>query len=729
MRRVAGLLFAIFICIPGSTQTIHGRDGITLPPPPVVQSQPVLDSYFGTNATDNFRWLEDSKSRETRAFIDEENAYTTRYLKQARIRNQILDDLDPLEHTSRWSIPMQRAGNYYFMKRLAGEEQASIYVRHGWTGAAGKGQTTSTVKDERLVDPAAFSRDPNTSVDLADVSRDGLLVAYEVRQGGADEATVRIYSVTKKKPLEDELPAGVYYSIFFSPDHKGLYYARTDRKGTLLYLHTIGTRNSDDKLIFGREFHGELLGPIDVFEATISDDDRYLVITIQRGIPPTRVDVCFRDLKKPGSPFEVLVWGLDSRFSTIGFKSAWYVRTDYNSPNGRILRADPGIMPEAWKTIVPEGKDVIESFKIVGGKIYVKRLHDVKSEIGIYSLDGKPAGQVDLEGIGSASDVEGRTIDRFGFYSFESWIQPPTIYRVDTLTGKLEPFAEPKTPFKTADYDLKQVFFKSTDGTQIPMFIAGKKGLKQDGAERLLMTGYGGFNLSETPRWNPAWGWWLQQGGWFAVPNLRGGGEYGENWHEQGMFGKKQNVFDDWFAAARYLIDQKYTSPEHFAISGRSNGGLLMGISITQHPELFSAVWCGYPLLDMLRYQKFEQGPHWTTEYGSAEKEKQFPYLYKYSPYQNVKERTDYPAVMFFTGDSDTRVDPLHARKMTALLQFESKSGRPVLLHYSTSGGHSAGVSVEQQIQDDADQLAFLWTETGSPTKHKTTPQHAPDQP
>ena len=735
MRREAGLLFTALLGIAGTAQTIHGRDGITLPPPPVVNSQPVIDNYFGTNVTDNFRWLENSKSPETRAFIDEQNAYTTRYLKQTRIRTQIVDDLDPLEHTTRWSIPIQRAGNFYFMKRLAGEEQASIYVRHGWSGPTANSKTKSpgsasaAGKDERLIDPASFSRDSNTSVQLADVAHDGLLIAYEVRQGGADEGTVRIYSLTRKKALEDELPAGVYYSIFFSPDGRSLYYARTDPKGTLLYLHTIGTRNSDDKLIFGREFHGELLGPIDLFTAEITDDDRYLVITIQRGIPPTRVDICFRDLKKPGSPFEVLVWGLDARFSAKYFKSAWFVRTDYTSPNYRILRADPGIMPEAWKTVIPEDKDVTDTFNIVGGKLYVKRLHDVKSEISVYSLDGKEAGQVGFESIGTASDISGRTIDRYGFFSFESYIQPPAIYRIDTVTGKREPFAEPKTAFKTTDYDLKQVFFKSADGTRIPMFIAGKKGLKQDGSERLLMTGYGGFNLSETPAWNPAWGWWLQQGGWFAVPNLRGGGEYGESWHEQGMFSKKQNVFDDWFAAARFLIDQKYASAQHLAISGRSNGGLLMGASITQHPELFSAVWCGYPLLDMLRYHKFEQGPHWTTEYGSAEKRKDFAYLYKYSPYQNVKPSSDYPAVMFFTGDSDTRVDPLHARKMTALLQFESKSGRPTLLHYSTTGGHSAGVSVEQQIQDDADQLSFLWTESGSPSRTKQPQPPAGVQP
>jgi prolyl oligopeptidase len=357
----------------------------------------------------------------------------------------------------------------------------------------------------------------------------------------------------------------------------------------------------------------------------------------------------------------------------------------------------------------------------VGGKIYVNRLKDVKTETTVYTLDGKPAGTVEFDSIGSASGVRGRTTDRFGFVSFSSYIIPPTIYRLDTMTGKRDVFFQSKAPFDPTHYELKQVFFKSKDGTRVPMFIAGAKGLKTDGTARLLMTGYGGFNLSILPQWNPAYAWWLAQGGWFAVPNLRGGGEYGESWHKQGMFENKQNVFDDWFAAAEYLIANKYTSPEHFAITGRSNGGLLMGASITERPELFSAVLCGYPLLDMLRYQKFKVGSYWTTEYGSAEDEKQFQYLLKYSPYQNVKAGTKYPAVMFFTGDNDTRVDPLHARKMTPLLQAASSSERPILLHYSVAGGHSAGVSVDQQVEDDADQLAFLWTETGHAaqgTKH-----------
>jgi len=685
-------------------QTIHGREGITLPPAPAVQTVPVTDDYFGTRIVDNYRWLEDAKSPETRAFIDAENAYTGRYMKQAHIRQQIVDDLDPFENISVTGAPQERGDSYFFMKRLAGEQQYSIYVRHGWAG-----------KDQRLVDPAQLTTDPNTSVYIFDISRDGKLLAYALKQGGADETSVHVLNVATGKPLEDELPSGRYFGVAFAPDGGSVYYARNNKQGTLLYQHQFGTRVSHDTLIFGHEFRGEPLEGNDLFSGEVTDDGRYLVIEIGRGVPARRVDIVYRDLTRPGSPFEVLVWGIDSRFSATWAKGSWFVKTDYKSPNGRILKADPGIMPDVWKTIVPEGPNVIDDWSIVGGKLYVNRLKDVKSETAIYTLDGKSAGTIDYDGIGSASGLSGRTTDRYGYFTFQSFIVPWTTYRLDTATGKREVFYQPKIPFDSTQYELKQVFFKSKDGTQVPMFIAGKKGLKMDGSERLLMTGYGGFDVSNTPWWNAQFAWWLQQGGWFALPNLRGGGEYGETWHEQGMFDKKQNVFDDWFAAAEYLIANKYTSPQHFAITGRSNGGLLMGAAITQRPDLFSAVLCGYPLLDMLRFQKFLVGGYWITEYGSADKENQFPYILKYSPYQNVKAATAYPAVMFFTGDSDTRVDPLHARKMTPLLQSASSSGRPVLLHYSLAGGHSAGVSVDQQIQDDADQLTFLWTETGQP--------------
>jgi prolyl oligopeptidase len=723
MRRSLQLVIALWAAggIGVSAQAIHGREGILLPPPPAAEAIPVADDYFGAKVTDNYRWLEDAKSLETRDFIDAQNAYTEHYLKQARIRPQLLDDLDELEHVSQWSLPIERGGNEFFEKRLAGEEQASIYVRRGWTSPAIPG------KDERLIDPAALSRDPDTSVSLADVSRDGTLVAYRIRQGGADETVIHLFNVKTGKMLEDELPSARYLSVSFAPDGASFYYVRGDKAGSLLYLHVLGNRVSKDTLVFGREFYGEELGPNDLLAAQVTDDGRYLVVQIDRGVPARRVDIVFRDLSKPGSFFDIMIWGLDSRFSAIYAKGAWYVKTDYQAPKGRILKADPGLLPDTWKTIVPEGPDLIDGFSIVGGKLYVQRLKDVKPETAVYTLDGKLTGKLDYDGIGTASGVKGSAAGRYGFFGFQSFLQPPVIYRLDTLTGKREVFAQTRIPseagFDPSQYELKQVFAKSKDGTQISIFIAGKKELKQDGTERLLMTGQGGFGSSVTPAWNPAFAWWLEQGGWLALPILRGGGEYGQSWHEQGMLEKKQNAFDDWFAAAEYLIAGKYTSPARLAIAGRSNGGLLMGASITQRPELFSAVWCGDPLLDMLRYQKFLQGSWWKTEYGSAENEKQFAYLFKYSPYQNVKNGTAYPAVMFFTGDNDTRasdiethINPFHARKMTARLQSASSSGRPILLDDSRSGvqagGHSAAGGVERQIQEDAVQLTFLWTET-----------------
>jgi prolyl oligopeptidase len=700
---------------------IHGGDHIHLPPAPAADKVPVTDDYFGTKITDDYRWLEDAKSPETRDFIEKQIAYTDRYLKQARIRPEFADNLDALIHVTTWSTPIQRGDSYFFMKRLSGEEQASIYMRHGWAVQDGSKLGTSKTKqatgelgkDIRLIDPASLSRDPNTSVSLLSVSEDGSMLIYGVRQGGADEEEVHFFHVKTRKSSDETLPSARYNSVDLAPDLGGVYYSRFTHQGSLVYYHKFGTRLSSDALLFGREFRGEALGEMDLIGARVTDDGHYLVLTINRGVPARRVDIVFRDLRKPEAPFDILVWSFESRFSPMYANGEWYLRTDYKAPNGRILKAIPGVAPEAWQTIVPEGADVIDGASIVGNKLFVHRLKDVRSETAIYTLQGKPAGAIHYDGIGDASGLSGTVKDRYGFYSFQSFIQPPTIYRYDTMTGKQEIFAKPKTPFDSTEYELKQAFYKSKDGTRIPIFLAGKKGLKTDGTERLLMTGYGGFNLSETPDWNPLWAAWMAQGGWFALPNLRGGGEYGETWHQQGMFEKKQNVFDDFYAAAEYLIDNKYTSPAHFAISGRSNGGLLMGAAMTQRPDLFGAIWCGYPLLDMLRYQRFEMGRLWTSEYGSAENEKDFPYIRKYSPYQNVKPGTAYPAIMFFTGDSDTRVDPLNARKMAALMQAASTSNRPVLLHYSLKSGHSAGVAAAQLIDDYADQLAFLWTETG----------------
>ena len=409
-----------------------------------------------------------------------------------------------------------------------------------------------------------------------------------------------------------------------------------------------------------------------------------------------------------------VIHGIDNRFQPENWDDDLYVLTDYKAENYQVIKVSiSSPAPEHWLTVVPEGKDVIESIGIVGGKLFVTGLHDVITQTQVYTLDGKPGGKIDYPTLGAASAVYGLQSSNHGFYSFESFTIPPAIYHYDVATGKTDVFAKPQVPFDSEKYEVSQTFCPSKDGTRIPMFISGKKGLKRNGKVPTLMFAYGGFNVSLPPHWDPEYAWWMEQGGYFAQPNLRGGGEYGEAWHKAGMFEKKQNVFDDFFASAQFLIDNQYTSPAHLAIRGRSNGGLLMGVAMTQHPEMFGAIWCGYPLLDMLRFQNFLVGRWWTAEYGSAENAEQFPYLQKYSPYHNVKKGLKYPAIMFNTGDSDTRVDPLHARKMTALMQTDSGSDRPILLHYQLKAGHSSGVSITQLVNDTADELSFLWNETG----------------
>jgi prolyl oligopeptidase len=387
------------------------------------------------------------------------------------------------------------------------------------------------------------------------------------------------------------------------------------------------------------------------------------------------------------------------------------VKTDYQAPMGRILKADPGILPDVWKTIVAEGHDAIAEWSIMGGKLYVSRQNAAMTETDLYTLDGKSAGTVDSGGIGSSSAVAGRTTDRYGFFSFESLLAPPAIYRLDTLTGKRDVFFQPKIDIDASQYELKQVSYKSKDGTQIPMLIAGNKGLKRDGTERLLMIGDGGFGPSRLPAWNPLNAWWLEQGGWVAMPLPPGSGE-------QGM--PEQNAFDDFFAAAQYLIADRYTAPQHLALRGASHGGLLVGAAITQRPDLFSAVLGDDPLLDLLRFQQFSSGSGSMKQFNTGKNDKQFMHLFKLSPYQNVKPATAYPAVLLFTGgEADALPDSFHARKMTALLQAASSSGRPILLHASQAVGHSSGMGTDQQIQDDADRLAFLWTETAQPAHGK----------
>jgi prolyl oligopeptidase len=683
--------------------------GITLPSPPAAAVVPVVDEYKSSNSsrpikvTDNYRWLEDANSPETRAFITAENAYTQKYLDQVKILPQVREQMANLLRVDFIGVPQRRGDRYFFVKRLAAENQASLYLRTGLHGA-----------DERLIDGNTLSPDQNTSVAMVDLSEDGNLMAYGVRVGGADELEVHFLNVGTRKNTADVMPSARYYGVQLSPDGAGAYYSKFfPHEGTRVFYHAFGTPMGKDALIFGREYRGEKLGEIDNVGVRVTQNGHYLVFNVGRGVPARREDILLKDLRVADAPIVPLVYGVESRFREFNLGDTFYVDTDYKAPNHRVVRAVLGKPVDQWETIIPEGKDVIEQVSLVDRKFYVLRLKDVRTELTVYSVEGKETGRIDLPGIGAASTLSGRAEEKDGFYAFQSIVTPPVIYHYDTATGKSEVFAAAKVPFDSSAYEVKEVFYQSKDGTRVPMFIAGRRGLKRDGSERLLMTGYGGFAVSETPVWNSEYAWWMQQGGWFALPCLRGGNEYGEAWHKAGMFEKKQNVFDDWYAAAGYLIREHYTSPEHFAIRGRSNGGLLMGASMTQRPELFGAIWCGYPLLDMLRYQRFLMGRTWTTEYGSAENAADFPYIYKYSPYQHVVAGTHYPAVMFFTGDGDTRVDPMNARKMTALLQASNGGDRPVLLHYSLKGGHSAGVSQTQLVEDYADEMSFLWSETG----------------
>ncbi|HXX23455.1 MAG TPA: prolyl oligopeptidase family serine peptidase [Terriglobia bacterium] len=667
--------------------------------PPKTRTDDVKEGIQGVEIADPYRWLEDQQSPETRAWINAQNKYTQTFLDTWPGRAALKQRLTELIRIETISMPVEQNGKYFFKRRAADQEQGVLYVRTGPEG-----------KDETLVDPNPLSPDKNISVDLQDVSHDGTLVAYSLRHGGEDETAVRLLDVRTRAELPGQLPRRRYEGIGIKPDKSGLYYSWAAPEGPRLDYHAMRSDPAKDLEVFGKGY-----GPDKIIEFDLSEDGHYLTIMVHYGAAADRTEVYFQDLQKSG-PIRPLINDIPARFiGAVGGDHA-YLQTNWKAPKGRILKVDlanPG--RENWREIVPESDAPIESFSLAGGRLFVKYTRNASSQVKVFDADGAHVRDIDLPMIGTINEISGRWTSKEAFYEFTSYPIPRRIYRYDIDTGNQSVWAETHVPIHGENFEVKQVWYTSKDKTRVPMFLMYRKGIKLEGNNPTLLTGYGGFNINITPYFSAGAALWADQGGVFAEPNLRGGGEFGEEWHRAGMLDKKQNVFDDFIAAAAWLINNHYTQPSKLAIEGASNGGLLVGAALTQRPDLFRAVVCAYPLLDMLRYQKFFVAKYWVPEYGSADDPAQFKYLYAYSPYQHVVPGRKYPAVLFVTGDGDTRVAPLHARKMTALLQADIASDRPVLLRYDTEAGHSAGVSVTKSIDQATDSLGFLFWQLHAP--------------
>ncbi len=665
--------------------------------PPPTRVEDMKETIHGVVVSDPYRWLEDQNSPETRAWIDAQNACTQNVLKTLPGSETISNRLGELIKVDTIHLPTARGGRFFYSKRTAGQDLFVLYMRRGANGA-----------EEVLVDPASLSADHTTSVNFEGFSEDGKLVAYGVRKGGEDEVSIHLIDTDTQKELPDFLPRARLSGASFNADKSGFYYSKLTDAGMRAYYHALGTTAEQDKIIFGEGYAGDKILSVDV-----SENGRYLLLMVFYGSACQKSEVYFQDLAH-GGPITPIVKTIDACFQAEIAADTLYLETNWKAPNWRVLSIPLGNPAQGnWKEIIPETESRLEDFRLAGGKIIAQYSHKAASELKVFEADGKAAGEIALPSLGNISGITGRWRNSEAFLSFQSFAIPPTIYRYDVPQHALTIWAKPDVPVNASAFEVKQVWYESKDKTRVPMFLLYKKGLKLDGSNPTLMTAYGGFDSSETLAFRDDAIVWAERGGVFAMPNLRGGGEFGESWHHAGMLEKKQNVFDDFFAAAEWLIANHYTRSERLAITGRSNGGLLMGAAMTQRPDLFGAIVCGYPLLDMVRYQKFLVARFWVPEYGSSDDPKQFPFLYAYSPYHHVVKGTKYPAVLFLTGDSDTRVAPLHARKMAAEMQAAQGGGKPILLMYDTKLGHTEGRPVSKIIEEDSDVLRFLFAQVG----------------
>ena len=686
--------------IPSSTQ-----DG-----PPKAKVIPVEDTVQGHKIIDRYRYLENPNDPETKLYIENEAKYTRSILGPLPGRDRINARLSQLLEIGTVGAP-QMGGQYYFHTRREGNEnQPILYVREGLEG-----------QDRVLVDVNKMSSDGTVALDWWFASDDGKYVAYGTSPSGSEESTLHIAETATGKVLPDTIDRTRFASIAWMKDSSAFYYTRHPKKGEVpegeevyhvkVFFHRMGTDPAKDPLIFG-----EGRNPQDIPQVNLSEDDRWLLIDVGEGW--TKTEMYLKDLQSEEPPLEITT-GKDFLYGADFFQGKLYITTNEDAPHYRVFVADAtNAKRENWKEIIAQSDAVLQNASVTGGKLLVQYEHNATSELKLFSLDGKKLADISLPAIGSVFSTSGRYDRNEIFFGFQSFTVPPSIYRVQLDDIKSGLWAKVDAPsIDPSGYDVQQVWYASKDGTKVPMFVVSKKGTEKNGKNPTLLTGYGGFNISLTPAFNRSMYLWMEHGGVYAVANLRGGAEFGEDWHRAGMLEKKQNVFDDFIAAGEYLIAQRYTDKDHLAIQGGSNGGLLMGAMITQRPDLFRAVVCQVPLLDMLRYQNFQIAKLWIPEYGSSDDPKQFEWLYAYSPYQHVKPGQEYPAILFMTGDTDTRVDPMHAKKMAALMQADAKNGssreRPILLRIDIKAGHGQGKPVAKQIEESTDMYSFLFWQLG----------------
>lgn len=697
---IAGLLAAVGAGASAQTCPSNGNP-LTYP---VSKKVAHTDNYHGTTIADPYRWLEDANSAETKSWVEEQNKVTQAFLATIPQREAIRKRLTELWNYERYSVPFREGGRYFYSRNDGLQNQPVLYTLKSLSD-----------KPRALLDPNTLAADGTVALAGAAVSPDGKLLAYSIAASGSDWNEIKVRDTDTGKDLTDHVKWVKFSRTAWTRDGKGFFYSRYDepKEATKLadvnyyqklYYHKIGTAQAEDKLVYDRPDEKEW-----GFGAETTEDGRYLLITATKGTA-RKYRIFYKDLSRPDAKVQPLIDNFDAAWDFIdNIGPVFYFSTDRNAPRQRIVAIDTRKPAEAnWKEIVPEAVDTLVASHMINNQLVTEYLKDARSVVKVYDLNGKLVRDIALPGIGSVSGFPGKRGDTETFFSFTGFTTPTTIYRVDLKSGASTVFRQPKVAFDPSGYETRQQFYTSRDGTKVPMFIVSKKGLKQDGGNPTYLYGYGGFNISMTPAFSPANLAWMEMGGVYVVANLRGGGEYGEAWHQAGTKLRKQNVFDDFIGAAEWLVNNKVTSPSKLAIGGGSNGGLLVGAATTQRPDLFGAAIPMVGVMDMLRFHKFTIGWAWTSDYGSSENPEEFGALVKYSPLHNLKPGTCYPATMVTTADHDDRVVPAHSFKYAAALQAAQGGSAPTIIRIDTKAGHGAGKPTSKQIEEVADRWGFL---------------------